>query len=50
MNVFEQYNITDDHDLEDAVQKTQAYVAQLPKKREEVAQLEIADDEMERSK
>jgi hypothetical protein len=33
-SVFNRYNITDDLDLEDAIRKTDAYVAQLPKKRE----------------
>jgi integrase len=46
-SVFERYNITDDHDLEDAVRKTQAYVAQLPKKREKVVEIDAADNEME---
>jgi hypothetical protein len=49
-SVFERYNITEDHDLEDAVRKTQAYVDQLPREREEVAQIDTANDEMERSK
>jgi integrase len=49
-SVFERYNISDDHDLEDAVRKTQAYVDRLAKEREEVAQIDTADDEMERSK
>jgi integrase len=38
-SVFERYNITDDQDLEDAVRKTQSYVEQLPKKREEVVRI-----------
>lgn len=38
-SVFERYNITDDNDLEDAVRKTQAYVEQLPKKREAVVRI-----------
>jgi integrase len=38
-SVFERYNITDDQDLEDAVRKTQSYVEQLPKKREEVVHI-----------
>ena len=33
-SVFERYNITNDRDLEDAVRKTQEYVARLPRKRE----------------
>jgi integrase len=33
-SIFERYNITDERDLEDAVRKTQDYVAKLPKKRE----------------
>ncbi|PYU95097.1 MAG: hypothetical protein DMG08_05705, partial [Acidobacteria bacterium] len=48
-SVFERYNITDDHDLEDAVRKTQAYVAQLPKEREKVVEMDTTDEEMERS-
>jgi len=35
-SVFERYNIADGHDLEDTVRKTQACVAQLPKKRQKV--------------
>lgn len=42
-SVFERYNITDDHDLEDAVRKTQAYVAQLPKERQKVVELDAED-------
>jgi len=49
-SVFERYNITDDHDLEDAVRKTQEYVAQLPKERKKVVEFDAADNEMERSK
>jgi integrase len=48
-SVFERYNITDDQDLEDAVRKTQTYVAQLPKEREKVVSMDPADDEMEPS-
>ena len=33
-SVLERHNITNDRDLEDAVWKTQEYVAQLPRKRE----------------
>jgi hypothetical protein len=49
-SVFERYNITDDHDLEDAVRRTQAYVDRLPQKREDIARIEPADDEMKGSK
>ena len=33
-SVFNRYNITDDRDLEEAIRKTDAYVSQLPKERE----------------
>jgi integrase len=36
-SIFERYNITDERDIEDAVRKTQEYVARLPKKRQETA-------------
>jgi hypothetical protein len=44
-SVFERYNITDDRDLEDAMRKTQAYIAQLPKERENPTQIEDDGDE-----
>ena len=34
-SVFNRYNITNDRDIEDAIRKTDAYVAQLPSKRED---------------
>jgi integrase len=37
-SVFNRYNITDDRDLKDAIQKTDAYISQLPKEREEVVE------------
>jgi hypothetical protein len=49
-SVFERYNITDDDDLEDAVRKTQAYVEQLPKKREEVVRISGGKKRAGRSK
>ena len=49
-SVFERYNITDEHDLEDAVRKTQAYVDQLPQKRTDIDEIDIAEDEQEGSK
>jgi integrase len=33
-SIFNRYNITDDRDLEEAIRKTDAYVSQLPKERE----------------
>lgn len=33
-SVFNRYNITDDRDLEEAIRKTDAYVSQLPKERQ----------------
>ncbi len=44
-SIFERYNIKDNHDLEDAIRKTQAYVDQLPKKREEITPTETVEDE-----
>ncbi len=38
-SIFERYNITDEHDLEDAVRKTQEYVDQLPKEREKITSI-----------
>jgi integrase len=46
-SVFERYNITDDHDLEDAIRKTQAYVTQLPKKRQKIGQFKPDSNKME---
>jgi integrase len=39
-SVFERYNITDDRDLEEAMRKTQAYIEQLPKERENPTQID----------
>ncbi len=43
-SVFERYNITDDQDLADALRKTQAYVDQLPREREESGEIGESDD------
>jgi integrase len=37
-SIFERYNITDERDIEDAVRKTQEYIARLPKERQETAE------------
>jgi integrase len=44
-SVFNRYNITDDRDLEDAVRKTDAYIAQLPREREDLVQSDHQTDE-----
>ena len=44
-SVFNRYNITDDRDLEEAVRKTDAYVAQLPKEREDVVPFDNGNKE-----
>ena len=44
-SVFNRYNITDDRDLEDAVRKTDAYVAQLPRERENLGQSDHQTDD-----
>lgn len=44
-SVFNRYNITDDRDLEEAIRKTDAYVAQLPKKREDLIQSEAKEEQ-----
>ncbi len=49
-SVFNRYNITDDRDLEEAIRKTDAYVAQLPKKREDLIQSESKNEQGECSK
>ena len=49
-SVFERYNITDEHDLEDAIRKTQEFVASLPKKRQKVTSIKAAAKKTERSK
>ena len=49
-SVFERYNITDDRDLEDAVRKTDAYVARLPREREDFDRTGQQTDDGEHSK
>ena len=44
-SVFNRYNITDDRDLEDAIRKTDAYIAQLPTERENLTQSDHQTDE-----
>jgi integrase len=43
-SVFERYNITDDQDIADALRKTQAYVDQLPRERNESREAGESDD------
>ena len=49
-SVFERYNITDDRDLEDAMRKTQAYIAQLPTEREHPVQTDKRNGDEEHSR
>jgi hypothetical protein len=44
-SVFNRYNITDDRDLEDAIRKTDSYVAQLPRERENLGQSDHQTDD-----
>ncbi len=49
-SVFNRYNITDERDLEEAIRKTDAYVSQLPKERENLTKNEQKAKKGKRSK